>query len=95
LEGSDILVATGRIPKNARNIGLDKTGVALDDCGYIQVNERLETTAPGIWALGERAGSPALSSRTYLEFRIVHRQSPRWLANHARKIDAVLSLHRS
>jgi pyruvate/2-oxoglutarate dehydrogenase complex dihydrolipoamide dehydrogenase (E3) component len=57
LDGSDILVATGRIP-NTQNVGLDKTGVALDVRGYIQVNERLETTAPSIWALGECAGSP-------------------------------------
>jgi len=43
LEGSDILVATGRIP-NTQNVGLDKTGVALGARGYIQVNERLSRT---------------------------------------------------
>jgi pyruvate/2-oxoglutarate dehydrogenase complex dihydrolipoamide dehydrogenase (E3) component len=71
LEGSDILVATGRIP-NTENIGLDKTGVALDARGYIQVNERLETTAPGIWALGECAGSPQFTHISEDDFRIVH-----------------------
>jgi pyruvate/2-oxoglutarate dehydrogenase complex dihydrolipoamide dehydrogenase (E3) component len=71
LEGSDILVATGRIP-NTRNIGLDKTGVTLDDRGYIQVNERLETTVPGIWALGECAGSPQFTHISEDDFRIVH-----------------------
>ena len=70
LEGSDILVATGRIP-NTQNIGLDKTGVALDGRGYIQVNERLETTAPGIWALGECAGSPQFTHVSEDDFRIV------------------------
>ena len=70
LEGSDILVAAGRIP-NTRNIGLDKTGVALDACGYIQVNQRLETTAPGIWALGECAGSPQFTHVSEDDFRIV------------------------
>ncbi len=70
LEGSDILVATGRIP-NTQNIGLDKTGVALDARGYIQVNERLETTAPGIWALGECAGSPQFTHISEDDFRIV------------------------
>ena len=70
LEGSDILVATGRIP-NTQNIGLDKTGVALDDRGYIQVNERLETTAPSIWALGECAGSPQFTHISEDDFRIV------------------------
>jgi pyruvate/2-oxoglutarate dehydrogenase complex dihydrolipoamide dehydrogenase (E3) component len=70
LEGSDILVATGRIP-NTKNIGLDKTGVALDARGYIQVNERLETAAPGIWALGECAGSPQFTHISEDDFRIV------------------------
>ncbi len=70
LEGSDILVATGRIP-NTQNIGLDKTGVALDDHRYIQVNERLETTAPSIWALGECAGSPQFTHISEDDFRIV------------------------
>jgi pyruvate/2-oxoglutarate dehydrogenase complex dihydrolipoamide dehydrogenase (E3) component len=70
LEGSDILVATGRIP-NTQNIGLDKTGVALDDREYIQVNERLETTASGIWALGECAGSPQFTHISEDDFRIV------------------------
>jgi pyruvate/2-oxoglutarate dehydrogenase complex dihydrolipoamide dehydrogenase (E3) component len=70
LEGSDILVATGRIP-NTQNVGLDKTGVALDARGYIQVNERLETTAPEVWALGECAGSPQFTHISEDDFRIV------------------------
>ena len=70
LEGSDILVAIGRIP-NTQNVGLDKTGVSLDARGYIQVNERLETTAPGIWALGECAGSPQFTHVSEDDFRIV------------------------
>src|ERR1700722_8092888 len=57
LEGSDILVATGRTP-NTAGIGLDAAGVRLDGRGYIQVNDRLETSAPDIWAIGECAGSP-------------------------------------
>jgi pyruvate/2-oxoglutarate dehydrogenase complex dihydrolipoamide dehydrogenase (E3) component len=70
MEGSDILVAVGRIP-NTQNIGLEQTGVALDGRGYIQVNERLETTAPGIWALGECAGSPQFTHISEDDFRIV------------------------
>ena len=70
LEGSDILVATGRIP-NTQNIGLDKTGVSLDPHGFIRVNERLETAAPGIWALGECAGSPQFTHVSEDDFRIV------------------------
>ncbi len=71
LEASDILVAVGRVP-NTQNIGLEKTGVSLDARGYIQVNERLETTAPGIWALGECAGSPQFTHISEDDFRIVH-----------------------
>jgi pyruvate/2-oxoglutarate dehydrogenase complex dihydrolipoamide dehydrogenase (E3) component len=70
LEGSDILAATGRIA-NTQNIGVDKTGVALDDRGYIQVNDRLETTAAGIWALGECGGSPQFTHVSEDDFRIV------------------------
>src|SRR3984957_13364670 len=49
IEGSDILVAAGRIP-NTAGIGLEQTDVKVDSRGYIRVNERLETTAAGIWA---------------------------------------------
>src|SRR5262249_46898123 len=55
IAGSDILVATGRTP-NTAGIGLDVAGVELDPRGYIKVNDRLETTAPDVWALGECAG---------------------------------------
>src|SRR5262249_42016572 len=53
-------------------VGLEKTGVELDARGYIQVNERLEPTAPGIWALGECAGSPQFTHISEDDFRIVH-----------------------
>ena len=68
--GSDILVAAGRIP-NTAGIGLEETGVALDGRGYIRVNERLETTAPGVWAIGECAGSPQFTHVSEDDFRIV------------------------
>src|ERR1700686_2437491 len=51
IEGSDILVAAGRVP-NTAGIGLEEVGVALDGRGYIRVNERLETTASDVWAIG-------------------------------------------
>jgi len=70
IEGSDILVAAGRIP-NTFGIGLEKAGVELDDRGYIRVNERLETTASGVWALGESAGSPQFTHVSVDDFRIV------------------------
>jgi pyruvate/2-oxoglutarate dehydrogenase complex dihydrolipoamide dehydrogenase (E3) component len=70
VEGSDLLVAVGRIA-NAADIGLDKAGVALDARGFVQVNERLETTVPGVWAIGECAGSPQFTHVSVDDFRIV------------------------
>jgi pyruvate/2-oxoglutarate dehydrogenase complex dihydrolipoamide dehydrogenase (E3) component len=70
LEASDLLVATGRIP-NTQGLGLENTGVELDDHGYIRVNGRLETTAAGIWAMGECAGSPQFTHVATDDFRIV------------------------
>jgi pyruvate/2-oxoglutarate dehydrogenase complex dihydrolipoamide dehydrogenase (E3) component len=70
IEGSDILVAAGRVP-NTVGIGLEEAGVALDGRGYIRVNERLETTAPGVWAIGECAGSPQFTHVSYDDFRII------------------------
>jgi pyruvate/2-oxoglutarate dehydrogenase complex dihydrolipoamide dehydrogenase (E3) component len=70
IEGSDILVAAGRIP-NIAGIGLEETGVRLDAHGYIRVNDRLETTAPDIWAIGECAGSPQFTHVSIDDFRII------------------------
>ncbi len=70
IEGSDILVAAGRIP-NTAEIGLEKAGVELDGRGYIRVTERLETTAPGVWAMGESAGSPQFTHVSHDDFRII------------------------
>src|SRR5260370_39425308 len=57
VKGSHVLVAAGRTP-NTEGLGLDLAGVELTDRGYVKVNERLQTTAPGVWAMGEVAGSP-------------------------------------
>jgi pyruvate/2-oxoglutarate dehydrogenase complex dihydrolipoamide dehydrogenase (E3) component len=70
IEGSDILVATGRVP-NTTGIGLEEVGIVLDDRGYIQVNERLETSAPNVWAIGECAGSPQFTHASVDDFRII------------------------
>ncbi|HUN42582.1 MAG TPA: FAD-dependent oxidoreductase [Acetobacteraceae bacterium] len=70
VEGSDIMVATGRIP-NTGGISLDVAGVDLDDRGYIRVNERLETSAPAVWAIGECAGSPQFTHVSVDDFRII------------------------
>jgi pyruvate/2-oxoglutarate dehydrogenase complex dihydrolipoamide dehydrogenase (E3) component len=71
LEGSHILVASGRTP-NTQGIGLELTGVELTDRGFIKVNERLETTAAGVWAIGEVAGSPQFTHVSVDDFRVVH-----------------------
>jgi pyruvate/2-oxoglutarate dehydrogenase complex dihydrolipoamide dehydrogenase (E3) component len=70
IEGSDLLVAVGRVPNTAA-IGLDKTGVELDARGFVRVNERLVTTASGIWAIGECAGSPQFTHVSVDDYRIV------------------------
>ncbi|HET8921305.1 MAG TPA: FAD-dependent oxidoreductase [Xanthobacteraceae bacterium] len=70
INGSDILVAAGRIP-NTAGIGLKEVGVELDAHGYIRVNERLETTATDVWAMGDCAGSPQFTHVARDDFRIV------------------------
>ena len=68
--GTDILVAAGRLPNNTE-IGLEEAGVELDARGYVRVNERLETTAPDVWAIGECAGSPQFTHASVDDFRII------------------------
>ena len=70
LVGTHLLVAAGRRP-NTENIGLELAGVELNDRGYIKVNERLETTAPGVWAIGEVAGSPQFTHVSVDDFRVI------------------------
>ena len=70
IEGGDILAATGRTP-NTAGIGLDAAGVQLEARGYIQVNDRLETSAPDVWALGECAGSPQFTHVSLDDFRVI------------------------
>ena len=70
LAGSHLLVAGGRTP-NTKGIGLELTGVELTDRGYVKVNERLETTAPDVLAVGECAGSPQFTHIAFDDFRIV------------------------
>ncbi len=70
LRGTHLLVATGRTP-NTERIGLDVAGVELTNRGYVKVNERLETTAPGVWAIGESAGSPQFTHIAFDDFRVI------------------------
>lgn len=70
IDGSDLLVTTGRTP-NTRGIGLDVAGIELDARGYVKVDERLQTAAPGVWAMGECAGSPHFTHVAFDDFRVV------------------------
>ena len=70
IEGSDFLVAAGRTP-NTQGMGLELAGVELGGRGYVRVNERLETTAPDTWAMGDCAGSPQFTHVAYDDFRVV------------------------
>ncbi len=70
VEGTDLLVSVGRTP-NTKGIGLEQVGVELDERGYIKVNDRLETTASNVWAMGDCAGSPQFTHVAYHDFRVV------------------------
>jgi pyruvate/2-oxoglutarate dehydrogenase complex dihydrolipoamide dehydrogenase (E3) component len=70
VRGSHLLVATGRRP-NTDELGLENVGVQLTSQGFIQVNDRLETNVPGVWALGDVKGGPALTHISYNDFQIV------------------------
>src|SRR6266568_2439799 len=70
LTASHLLVAAGRVP-NTDWLNLEAAGVQTDKRGYIQVNERLETNVPGIYALGDIKGGPAFTHISYDDFRII------------------------
>lgn len=70
VEGSHLLVAAGRTP-NTDGIGLDTAGVVLDDRGYVLVNERLQTTAANVWAVGDCTGNPHFTHIAFDDFRVV------------------------
>jgi pyruvate/2-oxoglutarate dehydrogenase complex dihydrolipoamide dehydrogenase (E3) component len=70
LAGSHLLIATGRIP-NSDSLNLSAAGVETNARGFIKVNERLETTASGVYALGDINGGPAFTHISYDDFRIV------------------------
>jgi pyruvate/2-oxoglutarate dehydrogenase complex dihydrolipoamide dehydrogenase (E3) component len=69
---SHVLIAVGRIP-NTDTLGLDKTGVKVDDKGYIKVDDKLETNVKGIYALGDVKGGPAFTHISYNDYTIVYR----------------------
>lgn len=70
IDASHLLVATGRTP-NTHRLGVERAGIELDARGYVRVNERLETTADGVWAMGECAGSPQFTHVSFDDYRVV------------------------
>jgi pyruvate/2-oxoglutarate dehydrogenase complex dihydrolipoamide dehydrogenase (E3) component len=67
---SHVLIASGRVP-NSTQLALDKTGVNVDNNGYVKVNNRLETTTKGIYALGDVKPGPAFTHVSYDDYRIL------------------------
>jgi pyruvate/2-oxoglutarate dehydrogenase complex dihydrolipoamide dehydrogenase (E3) component len=70
IEGTHLLVTAGRTP-NTDDIGLEKAGVETDERGHVKVNERLQTTAKDVWAVGDCAGSPYFTHIGVDDFRVV------------------------
>jgi pyruvate/2-oxoglutarate dehydrogenase complex dihydrolipoamide dehydrogenase (E3) component len=70
IEATDILVAAGRTP-NTDGIGLETAGVELTEKGFVRVDERQRTTAPGVWAVGDCAGSPFFTHMGDDDLRVV------------------------
>jgi pyruvate/2-oxoglutarate dehydrogenase complex dihydrolipoamide dehydrogenase (E3) component len=92
LTGSHLLVATGRIP-NAKGVGLELAGDEVTDRTYIKVNDRLQTTVPEVWAIGEVAGSPQFTHISVDDFRVVHPNVTGPQAGHHRSPGPILPLY--
>ena len=71
VSGTHLLVATGRTP-NTKDLELEKTGVKTNEKGFVVVNERLETSAENIWALGDVTGGPAFTHISYNDYQIIY-----------------------
>ena len=70
VKGTHLLVASGRTP-NTDGIGLELAGVERDDRSFVKVNEKLQTTAADVWAMGDCAGSPQFTHIAFDDFRVV------------------------
>jgi pyruvate/2-oxoglutarate dehydrogenase complex dihydrolipoamide dehydrogenase (E3) component len=68
--GSHLLLAVGRVP-NTDDLGLDRAGVTTDARDFVQVDDRLATNVPGIWALGDVNGRGAFTHTSYNDYEIV------------------------
>ncbi|MFX3816581.1 FAD-dependent oxidoreductase, partial [Streptococcus suis] len=73
VQGNKILLATGRKP-NTSGLGLENTSIKVGEAGHILVNEKLETSTPNIWALGDVHGGPQFTYTSLDDFRIIESQ---------------------
>lgn len=86
VHGSHLLIALGRTP-NTDRLDLGAAGVATDEAGYVRVNRRLETSVPGIYAVGDVKGGPAFTHISYDDYRILR---DNWLHNGNRTLEGRL-----
>jgi pyruvate/2-oxoglutarate dehydrogenase complex dihydrolipoamide dehydrogenase (E3) component len=70
VQGSHLLVAVGRIP-NTHDLGLERAGIAMDEHGYIIVDDQLRTNVPGVWAIGDCNGRGGFTHTSYNDYEIV------------------------
>jgi pyruvate/2-oxoglutarate dehydrogenase complex dihydrolipoamide dehydrogenase (E3) component len=70
VSGTHVLLAVGRTP-NTHDLGLDRAGIAVDEHGYIVVDDQLQTNVPGIWALGDCNGHGGFTHTAYNDYEIV------------------------
>ncbi len=68
--GSHLLLAVGRVP-NTDDLGLENAGVTVDQRGYVQVDDQLQTHVPDIYALGDCNGRGAFTHTSYNDYEIV------------------------
>jgi pyruvate/2-oxoglutarate dehydrogenase complex dihydrolipoamide dehydrogenase (E3) component len=86
---SHVLLAVGRTP-NTDTLALEKTEIQVDERGYIQINDKLETTVKGVWALGDCNGHGAFTHTSYNDFEIV---AANLLDGDARKVSDRIPAH--
>ncbi|HEY0531847.1 MAG TPA: mercuric reductase [Actinoplanes sp.] len=71
LDGSHLLSAIGRIP-NTEALAPESAGIRLDDKGFIEVDEHLQTSSPGVYAMGDVRGGPAFTHASYDDYLVLH-----------------------
>ena len=69
LEADVVMMSVGRVP-NTESLGLETAGIAADEKGFITVNDRMQTSAPGIYAIGDVVGGALLAHKAYQEAKV-------------------------